>query len=45
VHSLRHASGRRGSALLCLVATAHALRERGAHDCKVLRLMALAEAH
>ncbi|HYN62611.1 MAG TPA: gamma-glutamylcyclotransferase [Rubrivivax sp.] len=45
LHILRHASGRYGSTLQYLVATAHALRERGVHDREVLRLMALAAAH
>ena len=42
---LRHASGRYGSTLDYLAATAHALRERGVHDREVQRLMALAAAH
>jgi cation transport protein ChaC len=42
LHILRHASGRYGSTLQYLVATAHALRERGVHDREIIRLMALA---
>ncbi|MGL6108859.1 MAG: gamma-glutamylcyclotransferase, partial [Rubrivivax sp.] len=42
LHILRHASGRYGSTLQYLVATAHALRERGVHDREIQRLMALA---
>ena len=42
---LRHASGRYGSTLQYLVATAHALRERGVRDREVQRLMALAATH
>jgi len=45
LHILRHASGRYGSTLHYLVATAHALRERGVHDREVQRLVALASAH
>ncbi len=45
LHILRHASGRYGSTLQYLVATAHALRERGVHDREVQRLMALAAEH
>jgi cation transport protein ChaC len=45
LHILRHASGRYGSTLQYLVATAHALRERGVHDREVQRLMALAAKH
>jgi cation transport protein ChaC len=45
LHILRHASGRYGSTLQYLAATAHALRERGVHDREVQRLMALAAAH
>jgi cation transport protein ChaC len=45
LHILRHASGRYGSTLQYLVATAHALRERGVHDREVQRLMALVAAH
>jgi len=42
LHILRHASGRYGSTLQYLAATAHALRERGVHDREVQRLMELA---
>jgi cation transport protein ChaC len=42
---LRHASGRYGSTMQYLAATAHALRERGVHDREVQRLMALAARH
>ena len=45
LHILRHASGRYGSTLQYLAATAHALRERGVHDREIQRLMALAAAH
>jgi cation transport protein ChaC len=45
LHILRHASGRYGTTLQYLAATAHALRERGVHDREVQRLMRLAEAH
>ena len=45
LHILRHASGRYGTTLQYLVATAHALRERGVHDREVQRLMALAARH
>jgi glutathione-specific gamma-glutamylcyclotransferase len=45
LHILRHASGRYGSTLQYLAATAHALRERGVHDREVQRLMALAARH
>jgi cation transport protein ChaC len=45
LHILRHASGRYGSTLQYLVATAHALRERGVHDREIDRLMALAARH
>jgi glutathione-specific gamma-glutamylcyclotransferase len=45
LHILRHASGRYGSTLQYLAATAHALRERGVHDREVQRLMALAAQH
>ena len=45
LHILRHASGRYGSTLQYLVATAHALRERGVHDREAQRLMALAAEH
>jgi cation transport protein ChaC len=45
LHFLRHASGRYGSTLQYLVATAHALRERGVHDREVQRLMRLAAQH
>jgi cation transport protein ChaC len=45
LHILRHASGRYGSTLQYLVATAHALRERGVHDREVHRLMELAAGH
>jgi cation transport protein ChaC len=45
LHILRHASGRYGSTLQYLSATAHALRERGVHDREVQRLMALAAQH
>jgi len=45
LHILRHASGRYGSTLQYLVATAHALRERGVHDREIDRLMALARRH
>ena len=45
LHILRHASGRYGSTLQYLVATAQALRERGVHDREIDRLMALARHH
>jgi cation transport protein ChaC len=45
LHILRHASGRYGTTLQYLVATAHALRERGVHDREIDRLMALAARH
>lgn len=45
LHILRHASGRYGSTLQYLAATAHALHERGVHDREVQRLMALAARH
>ena len=45
LHILRHASGRYGSTLQYLAATAHALRERGVHDREVQRLMTLAAQH
>lgn len=45
LHVLRHASGRYGSTLQYLVATAHALRERGVRDREIDRLMALADRH
>ncbi|MCU0966339.1 MAG: hypothetical protein MUF08_15110 [Burkholderiaceae bacterium] len=45
LHILRHASGRYGSTLEYLVATARALRERGVHDREVQRLVALAARH
>jgi glutathione-specific gamma-glutamylcyclotransferase len=45
LHILRHANGRYGSTLQYLVATAHALRERGVHDREIDRLMALAAEH
>ncbi len=45
LHILRHASGRYGSTLHYLVATAQALRERGVRDREIDRLMALAEHH
>ncbi|HOW46948.1 MAG: gamma-glutamylcyclotransferase [Rubrivivax sp.] len=45
LHILRHASGRYGTTLQYLAATAQALRERGVHDREVQRLMRLAQAH
>ena len=45
MRALRHASGRYGTTLQYLAATAHALRERGVHDREVQRLMALAAEH
>lgn len=45
LHILRHASGRYGSTLQYLAATAQALRERGVRDREVDRLMALAARH
>jgi cation transport protein ChaC len=45
LHILRHASGRYGSTLQYLAATAHALRERGVRDREVQRLMTLAARH
>lgn len=45
LHILRHASGRYGTTLQYLAATAHALRERGVHDREVQRLMRLAAEH
>ncbi len=45
VHILRHASGRYGSTLQYLAATAQALGERGVRDREVQRLMALAARH
>jgi cation transport protein ChaC len=45
LHILRHASGRYRRTLQYLVATAHAVRERGVHDREVHRLMELAAGH
>ena len=45
LHILRHASGRYGSTLQYLAATANARRERGVRDREVQRLMALAAEH
>lgn len=45
LHILRHASGRYGTTLQYLAATAQALRERGVRDREIDRLMALAALH
>ncbi len=45
LHILRHASGRYGSTLQYLAATAQALGEHGVRDREVQRLMALAARH
>jgi cation transport protein ChaC len=45
LHILRHASGRYGTTLHYLQATAEALRERGVRDREIDRLMALAASH
>ena len=45
LHILRHASGRYGTTLQYLAATAQALRERGVRDREIDRLMALAAQH
>jgi len=45
LHILRHASGRYGTTLQYLAATAQALHERGVRDREIDRLMALAAQH
>ena len=45
LHVLRGASGRYGTTLQYLVATARSLRDRGVRDREIERLMALVRRH